>query len=366
MSEQIRNVIILGSGPAGYTAALYTARANLEPLLIAGNLDTKTSRIKGGQLMYTSDIENFPGGVTAPGVGAEDWENLSGDSEARAIAELQGMSGPGLMKRMELQARHFGAEMLEEFVTEVDVNNESGVYTITTESGQIYKTHSVIIATGAAASMLGIEAEEQFFGQGGGVSTCATCDGHNYRGGEVIVVGGGDSAMEEANYLARLAKKVHVIHRREGFRASSIMLTRAQETANIEFHLNKVVVDIKGKPHPQAETIAFFKDKEVVDHAVLKDTRTGETSQLKVDGIFVAIGHTPNTQVFKDQVAMDDAGYLVQDGRMRALPANGDKTPLPGIFVAGDVADHVYRQAITAAGMGCQAAIEAERYLAEK
>lgn len=369
MSEQIRNVIILGSGPAGYTAALYTARANLEPLLIAGNLDTKTSRIKGGQLMYTSDIENFPGGVIAPGVEAEEWENLSGDSEDKAIANLQGMSGPGLMKRMELQARHFGAEMLEEFVTEVDVNNDSHIYTITTESGKTFKTHSVIIATGAAAKMLGIDAEEKFFGQGGGVSTCATCDGHNYRGGEVIVVGGGDSAMEEANYLARLAKKVHLVHRREVFRASKIMLQRAQDTPNIEFHLNKVVVDINGKPHPQGEAIAFFKDKEVVDKAVLKDTETGEESGLKVDGLFVAIGHTPNTEVFKGQIAMDDAGYLLQDGRMRALPAKGEGSesePLPGIFVAGDVADHVYRQAITAAGMGCQAAIEAERYLAEK
>ena len=369
MSEQIRNVIILGSGPAGYTAALYTARANLKPLLIAGNLDTKTSRIKGGQLMYTSDIENFPGGIFAPGVEAEEWENLSGDSQEKVIANLQGMSGPGLMKRMELQARHFGAEMLEEFVTEVDLKNESGIYTITTESGQTFKTHSVIIATGAAAKMLGIEAEEQFFGQGGGVSTCATCDGHNYRGGEVIVVGGGDSAMEEANYLARLAKKVHLVHRREEFRASQIMLQRAKETPNIEFHLNKVVADIKGKPHPQADAIAFFKDKEVVDHAVLKNTKTDETSPLKVDGVFVAIGHTPNTQIFKGQLAMDDAGYLLQDGRMRALPSNAEGSeciPIPGVFVAGDVADHIYRQAITAAGMGCQAAIEAERYLAEK
>jgi thioredoxin reductase (NADPH) len=319
--------------------------------------------------MYTSDIENFPGGIFAPGVEAEGWENLSGDSEEKVIADLQGMSGPGLMKRMELQARHFGAEMLEEFVTEVDLKNESGIYTITTESGQTFKTHSVIIATGAAAKMLGIDAEEQFFGQGGGVSTCATCDGHNYRGGEVIVVGGGDSAMEEANYLARLAKKVNLVHRREEFRASKIMLQRAEETPNIEFHLNKVVADIKGKPHPQADAIAFFKDKEVVDYAVLKNTQTDETSPLKVDGIFVAIGHTPNTQIFKGQLAMDDAGYLLQDGRMRALPSNAEGSeciPIPGVFVAGDVADHFYRQSITAAGMGCQAAIEAELYLAEK
>jgi thioredoxin reductase (NADPH) len=263
--------------------------------------------------------------------------------------------------------------MLEEFVTEVDVCNESGVHTVTTESGKTFQAYSIIIATGAAAKMLGIGAEEKFFGQGGGVSTCATCDGHNYRGGEVAVVGGGDSAMEEANYLARLVKKVHLIHRREEFRASQIMLQRARETPNIEFHLNKTIVDIKGKPHPQAAAIAFFKDKEVVDHAVLQDAKTKETTPLKVDGVFVAIGHTPNTDIFKNQIAMDEAGYLLHDGRMRALPSPfvpeaevRDLPHLRGVFVAGDVADHMYRQAITAAGMGCQAAIEAERFLAEK
>lgn len=373
MSEAIRNVIILGSGPAGYTAALYTARANLQPLLIAGSLDPKTSRIKGGQLMYTSDIENFPAGVRAPGVQEEEWGNLSGSAEEEAILGLQGLNGPGLMKRMELQARHFGAEMLEEFVTEASLCHEDGIYDVTTESGKTFRSHAVIIATGAAAKMLGISAEEQFFGQGGGVSTCATCDGHSYRGGEVAVVGGGDSAMEEAHYLARLAKKVHLIHRREEFRASRIMLQRAKDTPNIEFHLNKTIVDIKGKPHPQAGNIAFFRDKEVVDHAVLKDTQNGEKSELNVDGIFVAIGHTPNTEIFKNQLAMDEAGYLLHDGRLRALPSPmcadskiRDLEHIPGIFVAGDVADHMYRQAITAAGMGCQAAIEAERYLAEK
>lgn len=373
MSESIRNVIILGSGPAGYTAALYTARANLEPLLIAGSLDPKTNRIKGGQLMYTSDIENFPAGVTVPGLEDAEWNNLSGDSEEKAIADLKGLDGPGLMKRMELQARHFGAEMLEEFVVQSELDPKDGVYSVTTESGRVIRAYSVIIATGAAAKTLGLSAEEQFFGQGGGVSTCATCDGHNYRNGVVAVVGGGDSAMEEAGYLARLAKTVHLVHRREEFRASKIMLQRANDTPNIEFHLNKTISDIKGKAHPQAENIAFFKDKEVVDHAVLQDTKTNEASALNVDGIFVAIGHMPNTSVFKGQLSMDEAGYLLHDGRLRAIPcpthSNAkmrDLPHMPGVFVAGDVADHMYRQAITAAGMGCQAAIEAERYLAER
>jgi thioredoxin reductase (NADPH) len=346
--NDMRNVIIIGSGPAGYTAALYTARANLSPLLIAGNADPKTSRIKGGQLMFTSDIENFPG-------------------------TGEGTSGPELMQRMEHQARHFGAEMLEEFVTGVDICTQPGQhYNVATESGRQLRARSIIIATGASARRLGIAAEEKFFGQGGGVSTCATCDGHAYKGKTVAVVGGGDSAMEEASYLARLAAKVYVIHRREEFRASKIMLKRAQDNPNIEFILNAAVTDIKGKPHPLSETIPFFKDKEVVGAAVLQDTLKGKTRELEVDGIFIAIGHTPNTELFKNQLAMDEAGYLVHDGRMRALPsmtcANAAMRHLehvPGVFVAGDVSDHVYRQAITAAGMGCQAAIEAERYLAE-
>lgn len=347
--QEIRNVVIIGSGPAGYTAALYTARANLSPLLIAGNVDAKTSRIKGGQLMYTSDIENFPG-------------------------TGHGVSGPELMQRMEEQALHFGTEMLEEFVTEVNLCDYPGdYYTVKTETGREIHAHTVIISTGAAAKTLGIPAEEKFFGQGGGVSTCATCDGHSYRGKVVAVVGGGDSAMEEATYLARLVEKVYLIHRREEFRASKIMLQRAQDNPKIEFKLNKVLDDIKGKPHPMGETIPFFKDKEVVASAVLKDTRDGSTEDIALDGIFVAIGHTPNTGLFNHQLSMDEAGYLLHDRHLRALPAMTCASPrmrglehVPGVFVAGDVSDHVYRQAITAAGMGCQAAIEAERYLAEK
>ncbi len=359
-NSDVRNVVIIGSGPAGYTAALYTARANLSPLLIAGNLDPKTSRIKGGQLMYTSDIENFPGAVA--------------DRHAD-VADVKGVSGPDLMGSMEKQALHFGAEMIEEFVTEVDLCSAPGnVYTVRTADGNEYRARSIIIATGAAARTLGIEAENRFFGQGGGVSTCATCDGHSYRHSEngVAVVGGGDSAMEEASYLARIVKKVYLIHRREEFRASKIMLSRAQENPKIEFLLHSVIDDIKGKPHPAAAANAFFKDKEVVGAAVLKDTRSGDTRELPVDGIFVAIGHTPNTELFKSQLKMDEAGYLEHDGRMRAIPSITCANPemrrlehVPGVFVAGDVSDHIYRQAITAAGMGCQAAIEAERYLAE-
>ncbi len=373
-NSSIENVIIIGSGPAGYTAALYTARANLSPLLIAGSLDPKTSRIKGGQLMYTSDIENFPAGVRAE-LSEDEFQGLHLDSDAGAdyIAGLTGLSGPNLMKRMEAQARHFGARMVEEFVTEIDICSAPGeYYVLQTQSGKEYRAHAVIIATGAAARTLGISAEEKFFGQGGGVSTCATCDGHSYRGKNVAVIGGGDSAMEEASYLARLVNKVYLIHRREEFRASKIMLKRAEENPKIEFLLNKVVADIKGKPHPAAAHNKFFEGKENVAAAVLKDMQTGETSEVPLDGIFVAIGHTPNTELFKGQLCMDEAGYLIYDQHLRALPSptceNAKMRSLeyvPGVFVAGDVADHVYRQAITAAGMGCAAAIEAERYLAE-
>ena len=369
----IRNVIIVGSGPAGYTAALYTARANLSPLLIAGSLDPKTARIKGGQLMYTSDIENFPGAIFVPDADMQNLENLGSDEEATAIGALHGVSGPNLMKRMEMQARHFGAEMIEEFVSEIDLcSSPGGIYSVKTADGKTYRARTIIIATGAAARTLGIPAEEKFFGQGGGVSTCATCEGHSYRGKTVAVVGGGDSAMEEASYLARIVDKVYLVHRREEFRASKIMLQRAQQNPKIEFLLHATIDDIKGKPHPAAANVAFYKDKEVVGAAVIKDTRDGSTRDVALDGIFVAIGHTPNTQLFNSQLKMDEAGYLEHDKHLRAIPsmtcANAEMRRLehvPGVFVAGDVSDHVYRQAITAAGMGCQAAIEAERYLAE-
>ncbi len=349
--NEIRNVVIIGSGPAGYTAALYTARANLSPLLIAGSFEQTTSRIKGGQLMFTSDIENFPG-------------------------TGHGVTGPELMMKMEEQALRFGTEMVQEFVTEVNLCDAPGeVYALKLENGNVIKTRALIIATGASARRLGIAAEDKFFGTS--VSTCATCDGNQFarQKAVVAVVGGGDSAMEEANYLARLEgiPKVYIIHRREEFRASKIMLKRAQDNPKIEFLLHKAVVDITGKPHPLAGTNKFFTDKEVMSAAILQDTRTGEKSELPLDGLFIAIGHTPNTDLFKNQLKMDETGYLEHDGRTRALPSPACTSAkmqclekVPGVFVAGDVADHVYRQAITAAGMGCQAAIEAERYLAEK
>ena len=359
-SEETRNVIIIGSGPAGYTAALYTARANLSPLLIAGSLDPKTMRIKGGQLMYTSDIENFPGAVETP---------------IESLETLKGLAGPELMKRMEMQAQHFGTEMQEEFVTGVKLcGTRGGEYSLTTESGKEYKARALIIATGAAAKTLGIPAEEKFYGQGGGVSTCATCDGYSFKNSAAVaVVGGGDSAMEEASYLANIGiKKVYLIHRREEFRASKVMLKRVQSHPNIEMILNATVEDLKGQPHPLAANSKFYENTEVLAAAVLRDTKTGEVRDLPIEGLFVAIGHTPNTELFKSQLKMDEAGYLERDAHMRALPSMTCEDAqmrnlehLPGVFVAGDVSDHVYRQAITAAGMGCMAAIEAERYLAE-
>ncbi len=373
LGDEIRNVIIIGSGPTGYTAALYNARANLKPLLIAGSADKKTARIKGGQLMATSDIENFPGAIETS-VDLDNWAYLEGDEQAAAISGIKGLSGPHLMTRMELQARHFGTEMIEEFVTEVDLcTDPGGVYTVRTESGKEFKTLSIIVATGAAAKTMGIEAEDKFFGKGGGVSTCATCDGHSYRGKTVAVVGGGDSAMEEASYLANLGIKVHLIHRRDEFRASKIMVERVKKNPQIEIHTFRAIVDLKGKPHPLAATNKFFANDELLTHAILENTQTKEREELALDGVFVAIGHTPNSGLFKDQLKMDEAGYLERDNHMRAIPsANACNRKMhgmehiPGVFVAGDVSDHTYRQAITAAGMGCMAAIEAERYIAEK
>ena len=372
MSE-IRNVIIIGSGPAGYTAALYTARANLHPLLIAGSADKKTARIKGGQLMATSDIENFPGAIETS-VDLDTYIYLDGDDKTEALQDVKGLSGPRLMTRMEMQALHFGTEMIEEFVTEVDICSKPGeLYTVTTETGKVFQTRALIIASGAAAKTLGIAAEDKFFGQGGGVSTCATCDGTAYKGKTVAVVGGGDSAMEEASYLANLGIDVHLIHRRDEFRASRIMLDRVKKNRRITIHEFRQVVDLIGQPHPMAQTSKFFADKEVLRAAVLEDPRDGSTSELEVDGVFVAIGHTPNTQIFADQLKMDEAKYLERDSHMRAIPSMNacnhkmhGMDYVPGIFVAGDVSDHMYRQAITAAGMGCMAAIEAERYIAEK
>ncbi len=299
------SVIIIGSGPAGLTAAIYTARANLNPLILEGQQP-------GGQLTITTEVENFPG-----------------------FAE--GITGPELMDEMRKQAVRFGAISKFEIATEVDLSTKP--YKITAE-GRNYTADSVIIATGASARWLGIESEEKY--KGFGVTACATCDGFFFKDKEVIVVGGGDSAMEEAAFLTKFASKVKIVHRREGFRASKVMLERARKNENIEFILNKIIVEVKG-------------DKNV-ESVVLKDTQTDELTEMKIDGIFMAIGHIPNTQVFGNQLKKDEVGYLLTE-------PGSTHTNIEGVFACGDVQDTIYRQAVTAAGSGCMAAIDAEKYL---
>jgi thioredoxin reductase (NADPH) len=299
-------LIIVGGGPAGYTAALYAARANLNPLVIEGfNW--------GGQLMITSDVENYPG-------------------------YPDGIMGPEMMAEFRRQAERFGTEFVTDDVTRVDFSERP--FRIWVENDE-YRAHAVIVATGASARWLGLPGEQRL--QGRGVSACATCDGAFFKEKELVVVGGGDSAMEEASFLTRYATKVTVAHRRDEFRASQIMLDRARSNPKIEFRTNAVVEDVLGESK--------------VEGVLLRDTATGETSELKVDGLFVAIGHDPNTKLFLDQLDHDDAGYLV------TRPGTTE-TNVPGVFAAGDVQDHVYRQAVTAAGSGCMAALDAERYLA--
>jgi thioredoxin reductase (NADPH) len=302
----IRNVIIIGSGPAGLTSAIYTGRANLRPLLIEG-MDA------GGQLMLTTEVENFPGFT-------------------------DGIMGPELMGAMRGQAERFGAEIVQGNVTAVDVRNRP--FTVRTEEAE-YQAHALIIATGASARMIGLPSERRLLGHG--VSTCATCDGFFFRNKPIAVVGGGDSALEEAIFLTKFASKVTIVHRRDALRASKIMQDKARANPKIAFRWNAVVDEVKDT------------DAGHVTGVVLRDTVTGETSVLEVEGLFVAIGHTPNTRLFVDQLEMDANGYLVTRG--------GTKTNVPGVFACGDVQDHTYRQAITAAGSGCMAAIDAERYL---
>ena len=302
-----REVVIIGSGPAGLTAALYAARANLHPLLIEG-LEA------GGQLMLTTMVENWPG-------------------------FRDGIMGPDLMGEMRAQAERFGTEVLQGNVTSVDLQNRP--FTIMLEGGRRVTTASLIIATGASAKWLDIGSDRKLSGHG--VSTCATCDGYFFRNRPIAVVGGGDSAMEEAVYLTKFASKVTVVHRRDTLRASKIMQDKAFKNPKIEFVWDSEVVDVADL------------EKGEVTSILLRNIKTGETRRLPVDGVFIAIGHIPNTSLFKGQIDLDASGYIVTNG--------GTRTNVPGVFAAGDVQDHVYRQAVTAAGSGCMAAIDAERYL---
>jgi thioredoxin reductase (NADPH) len=310
MSEIHRKVIILGSGPAGYTAAIYTARANLSPLMITGNEP-------GGQLMTTTDVENYPG-------------------------YPKGVTGPDMMEDLRTQAERFGTEIHYDMAVEVELGQRP--FRIRVDGGEVFTCDALIISTGATAKYLDIPSEQRFR-PNGGVTACATCDGHFYSGQEVAVIGGGDTAMEEAQYLTRMCKKVHLIHRRDEFRASQIMQKRTFENPKIEVHWNRTVDEVLGQ-----DRVAGLRLRSTVDDS---------TEELTVTGLFLAIGHVPNSKVFAGQLDMDEVGYLkVEPGSTR--------TKIPGVFAAGDVADKVYRQAVTAAGTGCMAAIDAERWLAEQ
>ncbi len=310
MVNNHRKVIIIGSGPAGLTAAIYAARANLSPLVFEGNQP-------GGQLTITTEVENFPG-----------FEN--------------GIIGPELMDIMRRQAKRFGAEMVFKYVDRVDFSIKPfKIYSGKEE----FTSDSVIIATGASAKFLGLPSEQEYMGYG--VSACATCDGFFFRDQDVIVVGGGDSAMEEATYLTKFARKVIIVHRREQFRASAIMIDRAKKNPKIEFRINEVVEEILGKKE---------NGRKFVTGVRLRNVKTNEISELPVNGVFLAIGHKPNTEIFKDFLEMDEAGYI-------RVKAGTTYTNVEGVFAAGDVTDKVYRQAVTAAGMGCMAALDAGRWL---
>ena len=302
----VRNVLIIGTGPAGYTAATYNARARLEPLVFAGPEP-------GGQLTLTTDVENYPGFPA-------------------------GVMGPDLMNAMKEQAERFGAEIIWDAVTRVDFSKRPFSAFVGEKE---YKARAVIIATGASAQLLGLESESKLMGHG--VSTCAVCDGAFYRDKDVIVVGGGDTAMEDSTFLTKFARKVEVVHRRDELRASKIMQERAKKNEKLSFIWDAIIEEI----HDPAQNN--------VTGVTLKNVKTGEKTEKTVDGVFIAIGHKPNTGIFRDCLDMDEVGYLkITDHSM---------TSIEGVFAAGDVVDHYYRQAITAAGMGCRAAIDAERWL---
>jgi thioredoxin reductase (NADPH) len=302
----MRNVVIVGSGCAGNTAAIYAARANLKPLVVGGHEP-------GGQLSLTTLVENFPG-------------------------FLDGIDGPMLVQNMKQQAEHFGAEYVLGSVVEADLSKRPFRVNI---EGDWVETRTLIIASGASARWLGLESEQKLIGHG--VSSCATCDGFFFRGKKIMVVGGGDSAMEEANFLTRFGEQVTVVHRRDQFRASKIMLDRAQNNPKIKWMTSAVIDEV------------FDVAQGLVTSVRLRNVKTGETWNCPVDGLFIAIGHVPNTAVFKGQIELDADGFIISHG--------GARTSVPGVFHAGDVQDRVYRQAITAAGAGCMAAIEAERFL---
>jgi thioredoxin reductase (NADPH) len=308
MAEKI-NCLIIGSGPAGYTAAIYAARANMEPVLYTGEQP-------GGQLMITTDVENYPG-------------------------YPDGIMGPEMMEHFKNQAARFGTDIRHELITKVDFSKDT--HHIWTETGHEIEANSVIISTGASAKWLGLESEQRLTNKG--VSACAVCDGFFFRGKEVAVVGGGDTAAEEATYLAKLCPKVHLLVRRDEMRASKIMQERVHKMDNIIVHWNTEAEEVLG-------------DTDVVGVRVVNN-KTGERTELPIEGFFVAIGHKPNTDIFKDWLDTDDAGYII-------TKPDTTKTNVEGVFASGDAQDKVYRQAVTAAGTGCMAALDAERYLVEK
>ncbi|WP_077337861.1 thioredoxin-disulfide reductase [Pseudocolwellia agarivorans] len=303
-------VLIIGSGPAGYTAAIYAARASLKPVMVTGPQP-------GGQLTITTDVENYPGFADP-------------------------VQGPWLMEQMQQQAENVGTEMITDMISEVDFSSQP--YKAKGESGTQYLAQSVIIATGAQARWLGLESEQKFSGYG--VSACATCDGFFYRGMEVMVIGGGNTAVEEALYLSNIAKKVTLVHRRDELRSEKILQERLFEKDNIDVIWNSTLEEVLGDEEPLGVT-----------GVRLKNVNTGETSEHKTEGVFVAIGHSPSTAVFKGHIDMDESGYILH------MP-DSTATNVPGVFAAGDVTDKIYRQAVTAAGMGCMAALEAEKFIA--